>query len=171
MQKPESYVEIFLQPGELYFGDYATRIRTILGSCISITFWHPVKLIGGMTHIMLPERGNLGRKKEVVLDGKYADEAIRLMLSEIKSTGADPSEFQVKLFGGGDMFSKYTASDNQHIGTKNTIAAKQLLNEYGFLLHARHLGGHGHRSIIFDIWSGYVWVRHDGATPSLGLVK
>jgi len=160
MQKPESYIEIFLQPGELYFGDYSTRIRTILGSCISITFWHQVKLIGGMTHIMLPERGNAGSENDIILNGKYADEAVRLMLAEIKSTGTHPGEYQVKLFGGGDMFSHYNDPDRVHIGTKNSNAAKSLLKQYGFALHAKHLGGCGHRSIVFDIWSGYVWLRH-----------
>lgn len=160
MQKPESYIEIFLQPGELFFGDYATRIRTILGSCVSITFWHPIKLIGGMTHIMLPDRGGLKDSNENALDGKYANEAVKLMLTEIKSTGTHPREYQVKLFGGGDMFSKNPSLESEHIGYKNRLAAKSLLKEYGFLLHSKHSGGVGHRSIVFDIWSGYVWVRH-----------
>jgi chemotaxis protein CheD len=164
MQKPDSYIDIFLQPGEIFFGDNSTRIRTILGSCVSITFWHPTKLIGGMTHIMLPAR----RKRNLIgaqfLDGKYADEAVRLMLNEIECAGTHPREYQVKLFGGGDMFSKNTSSDQNHIGIKNTLAATELLNQYGFSLHAKHFGGLGHRSIIFDIWSGYVWVRHGVAS-------
>lgn len=160
MQRPESYIEIFLQPGEIFFGDSGTRIRTILGSCVSMTFWHPTKLIGGMNHIMLPERGGLKHNNEILLDGKYADEATKLMLKEIKNAGTHPSEYQVKLFGGGNMFSKNTILEKQHIGTKNMVAATNLLNRYGFSLHAKQLGGAGHRSIIFDIWSGYVWVRH-----------
>lgn len=164
MKKPDSFIEIFLQPGEVFFGDSTTRIRTILGSCVSITFWHPTKLLGGMTHIMLPQRGKLNPPNELVLDGKYADEAMRLILDEIKSAGTQPSEYQVKLFGGGDMFSKSPSSDKHHIGVKNTSAATALINQYGFLLHAKHFGGLGHRSIIFDVWSGYVWVRHSLAS-------
>ena len=166
MQKPESFIEIFLQPGEVFFGDSTTRIRTILGSCVSITFWHPIKLMGGMTHIMLPERGKLNHAHEFVLDGKYADEAMRLMLNEIKSAGTQPSEYEVKLFGGGDMFSKNTKKVKNLIGEKNAFAAIALLNQYGFLINAKHFGGLGHRSIIFDIWSGHVWVRHSPILPS-----
>jgi chemotaxis protein CheD len=164
MQKPDSYIEIFLQPGEIYFGDNTTRIRTILGSCVSMTFWHPTKLIGGMTHIMLPERGKRNRNDVQCLDGKYADEAVRLMLNEMACAGTHACEYQVKLFGGGDMFSKNNALDKHHIGVKNTLAATALLNQHGFSLHAKHFGGSGHRSIIFDIWSGYVWVRHSLAS-------
>ncbi len=160
MHKPESYIDIFLQPGEFFFGDSETRIRTILGSCVSMTFWHPINLVGGMTHIMLPTRGSEKHKDELTLDGKYADEALKLILSEIKKTGTHPREYQVKLFGGGDMFSKSTALEKQHIGIKNIIATKSLLEKNGFSLHAKHIGGLGHRNIIFDIWSGYVWVRY-----------
>ena len=48
MKKPDHVIEIFLQPGDFYFGGADTRIRTILGSCVSITMWHPTRLIGGM---------------------------------------------------------------------------------------------------------------------------
>jgi Chemotaxis protein; stimulates methylation of MCP proteins len=50
-------MEIFLQPGDWYFGDRDTRIRTLLGSCIAITIWHPRLLVGGMCHFLLPGRG------------------------------------------------------------------------------------------------------------------
>ncbi|MBL8511280.1 MAG: chemotaxis protein CheD, partial [Betaproteobacteria bacterium] len=52
-------MDIFLQPGEFYFGDADTRIRTLLGSCVSITMWHPTRRIGGMCHYMLPTRGRV----------------------------------------------------------------------------------------------------------------
>ena len=50
-------IDVFLQPGDFYFGEAGTRIRTLLGSCVAITLWHPILHIGGMCHIMLPERG------------------------------------------------------------------------------------------------------------------
>src|SRR5439155_18563598 len=50
MRKPTAYLEIFLQPGEWYFGDADTRIRTLLGSCVAITMWHPRRCLGGMCH-------------------------------------------------------------------------------------------------------------------------
>jgi len=47
-RKPAHGIEIALQAGELHFGNRNTRIRTLLGSCISITAWHPQLPIGGM---------------------------------------------------------------------------------------------------------------------------
>ena len=67
--------EVFLQPGGFYFGGGRTRISTLLGSCISITLWHPARRIGGMCHFMLPTRG---QPAGAPLDGRYADEALAL---------------------------------------------------------------------------------------------
>lgn len=157
MKKPSFVLEIFLQPGEYFFGDQDTRIRTILGSCVSVTVWHPKLLLGGMCHIMLPSRSGQAQGN---IDGKYADEAVELLLAEIKSAGTSAKEYQVKVFGGSDMFTHQKPTEALTIGQKNTQTVKALLNKNQFNIHAEHLGGSGHRYIIFDVWSGYVWVRH-----------
>ena len=54
MRMPDGVVEIFLQPGEWYFGDRHTRIRTVLGSCVSAVFWHPDRLDPAHRHHCLP---------------------------------------------------------------------------------------------------------------------
>ena len=48
--------EIFLNPGEYAFGTELDRIRTILGSCVAVTFWHPGLRLGAMCHYLLPAR-------------------------------------------------------------------------------------------------------------------
>jgi len=58
--------EIVLHPGDWWFGGGDTRARTVLGSCIAITLWHPQLRVGGMCHYMLPQRvapgsGKIGR--------------------------------------------------------------------------------------------------------------
>ncbi|HZW24987.1 MAG TPA: chemotaxis protein CheD [Gallionella sp.] len=157
MKKPAHTVEIFLQPGEVYFGERDTRIRTLLGSCVAVVMWHPDLLVGGMCHYMLPSRtGSMGGD----MDGRYADEAMELMLREIRIAGTWPGEYQVKLFGGGHMFSERQAASDAHVGAKNVEMARRLMRRHGFSSCAEHLGGNGHRNIFFDIWSGHVWVRH-----------
>lgn len=157
MRKPPHVIEIFLNPGEFYFGDRDTRIRTILGSCVSITLWHPRFLVGGMCHYMLPSRseGGMGRA-----DGKYADEAFGLLLDEVSRNGTALEDYEVKLFGGGNMFQQPTGARHGHIGTKNADAGRHLVKHHGLNLRSEHLGGAGHRTVLFDIWSGHVWVRH-----------
>lgn len=160
MKKPDHTIEIFLKQGDVYFGDRDTRIRTVLGSCVAITMWHPNLLVGGMCHYMLPSRLARGEK---ALDGKYADEALELMFKEIRQTRTRAEEYQVKLFGGGNMFSainKPRQPGEQHVGEKNAQACRELLKRHGLPIHAEHLGGNGHRNLIFNIRDGHVWMKH-----------
>lgn len=159
---PLQPLEIFLQPGDCYFGDRSTRIRTVLGSCVSMTFWHPRLLVGGMCHYMLPSRDNERRTgvSGPWPDGRYAEEAMVLLMREIDGVGASHREYQVKLFGGGNMFPDTRRKSDGHVGQRNVEMARQLVQQHGFSCVAEHLGGIGHRNIIFDVWNGDVWVRH-----------
>ncbi len=160
MHKPLHVIEIFLQPGELYFGDRDTRIRTVLGSCVSLTFWHPALLVGGMCHYMLSSRSTERRVISAqALDGRYADEAIAMMVKEVDAVGVPCREYQVKLFGGGNMF-PWRSNPVSHVGLKNVETAHKLVAKHGFNCVAKQLGGEGHRNVIFDVWSGDVWVKH-----------
>lgn len=155
---PLDVLEIFLQPGEFYFGDRATRIRTLLGSCVAIAIWHPLLRIGGMCHFMLPHRpyGRAGQD----LDGRYADEAVLLFLAELKRSRTLAADYRVKLFGGGRMFEHGRHGPRPtDISQRNVDAGRDLLASHGFGLHAQDLGGQGHRNVVFDLWSGDVWMR------------
>ncbi len=162
MRKPAHVREVFLNPGDFYFGGEETRIVTLLGSCISITVWHPVLHIGGMCHYLLPSHNTRGKKQN--LDGRYADEAIQLLLREIAGHHTRPLEYQIKIFGGGNMFPQYkdkhTDASPSDIGTRNIEAARRLLKEHGFPIHTEHVGDEGHRKLIFNLWDGNVWLRH-----------
>jgi chemotaxis protein CheD len=154
-------IDVFLQPGDFYFGEAGTRIRTLLGSCVAITLWHPVLHIGGMCHIMLPDRGGRSHPR---LDGRYADEAMALFLHELKTTKTSPQDYVVKLFGGGRMYAMRRSNakviDAMDVGQRNIAAARKLLHQNGFCVSAEHLAGDGHRNVIFDLISGDAWIRH-----------
>jgi len=154
-------IDIFLQPGEFYFGDSDTRIRTLLGSCVAITLWHTRLRIGGMCHYLLPQRRRT-RAPDVSeeLDGRYADEAVQMFLREIAQHGTRVGEYEAKLFGGGRMFSAARSGRFTDVPNQNMEAGRALLAAHGFTVHAEDLGGNGHRQIIFDVASGAVWVRH-----------
>lgn len=171
MIRPLHPIEIFLQPGDYYFADRDTRIRTVLGSCVSMTFWHPHLLVGGMCHYMLPGRGSERRVGDwPVLNGRFADEAIALLLKRMDRVGAPHQEYQVKLFGGGDMFPETNKNRDEmaRIGVQNVQAARRLTKKYGFTCVAEHLGGIGHRTVIFEVWNGEVWVKHSEVMPVVG---
>lgn len=157
--RPDNVFEIFLQPGDHYFGDEATRIRTVLGSCVSVVLWHPRERIGGMCHYMLPSRPRARGHGERP-DGRYGDEAIELLLADIERSGTRPRDYQAKIIGGGNMFPGSPAGTANLIGRRNVEAARRLVCAHGFVHVKGHLEGDGHRNVIFDVWSGDVWVRH-----------
>lgn len=157
MKTPDGTIDIFLQPGDVYFGDASTLIRTLLGSCVSITLWHPVLLIGGMCHYMLPSRA----RKTGPLNGRYADEAMALFLLDVARHNTVPEEYQVKLFGGGSMFpERHIKPGVADVALRNVEAAHSLVAKHNLNLMAQDLGLTGHRAVNFDIQSGHAWVRH-----------
>lgn len=180
MKSADSIIDIFLQPGDFYFGGRDTRIRTTLGSCVSITMWHPKLHIGGMCHYMLASTPNRCSDK---LDGKYGEDAIGMFFREAVRYNTAPDEYEYKIFGGGNMFpgsngaspcaaspSEQDIQNCRNVSCRNSNIGRALLKKYGLNVVAEHLGGIGHRNVIFEIWSGHVWVRQLPVLDRMGQV-
>lgn len=155
--------EIFLKPGEYALGDASCRIRTVLGSCISIALWCPVARLGAMSHCLLPSRGRAGvrqaRGLELLdLDAHYADEALCLMLHGLERRDVPAARCRAKIFGGGNMFPAQSAG-GVPVGRRNGEAARGLLQARGIEVVSESLFGDGHRQIVFDLATGDVWAR------------
>jgi chemotaxis protein CheD len=157
MTEQDDFREVFLQPGELFVADASFQIRTILGSCVSITLWHPEALVGGMSHFLLPTRGTVVPAHQ--MEGCYADEALAMMLKDLKAAGVNYKQCQAKIFGGGNMFPSHTQAGDMCVGQRNGEAARLLLQQHGIGLVTESLYGNGHRQVIFTISSGEVWSR------------
>ena len=150
----EAHKTVVLSAGDFYFGGGQTRISTLLGSCVSITLWHPRKRIGGMCHYMMTERE---RTADAALDGRYANEAFALFLHHVEKAGTRPSEYQAKLFGGANMF-RNSKGGGMDVGGRNVEYAHRLLDVAHIALVAEHVAGSGRRKLHFDVWSGDVWL-------------
>jgi len=149
-------MDVFLQPGEWFVGDARHRVRTVLGSCISMTLWDPLSRLGAMSHFMLASRG---RARPGALDGRYGDEALRLMVSALERRAVRTTRCEAKVFGGGDMFPGGRGGRGGAVGRRNGEAARALLAARGIALVSESLYGEGHRQIVFDIGTGDVWAR------------
>ena len=145
---------LFLQAGDFHFGSAPLQLATLLGSCVTVTLWQPRRQIGGMCHFLVPSRPKAG---SMVLDGHFANEAFALFDQAILKQGCRPEQFQAKLFGGGDMFPE--ANTRVNVGTRNIDAARALLKQRNIPLLAEHVGGAGHRKLIFDLSTGDVQMR------------
>ncbi|MDE0855394.1 MAG: chemotaxis protein CheD [Nevskia sp.] len=152
----DSAIDIFLQPGEYFVGDADFRVRTILGSCVSITLWAPLPRLGAMSHSLLASRARPGGEA----DSRYVDEALELMLAGLAQGGVRPKDCRAKVFGGGNMFPNQKAGGSgRSVGRSNGEAALALLQAKGIPIESQDLFGAGHRQIIFDIRTGDVWSR------------
>ena len=123
---------------------------------MAITFWHPRWKLGAMCHYVVPERPP---SETGPPDGKYAVDAIGMIAERFRSRGIPPEAFEVKLFGGGNMFPDLPMGKAQPIGEKNIEVGRRLLKEAGFQVLREDLAGLGNRTVIFDIQSGKVWIR------------
>lgn len=164
----DSAIEIFLDPGEYFVGDDNFVVRTLLGSCVSITLWHPGRKFGAMSHFLLstrptaPRQIQERRQRGTELDGKYADEVLMLMLRELRESDIPVEQCQAKVFGGGNMFPHRRQEDTLNIGKKNGETARMLLRSHGIPIVSEDLYGNGHREIVFNVKNGDVWMRQIG---------
>lgn len=161
-----NFIDVFLKPGEHFVGDADYRIRTLLGSCVSITLWHSKRRVGAMSHFLLPSRS---APSGGVLDGRYGEEVMQLMLTELSSVGIQAADCVGKIFGGGNMFPGQSRAEVRNVGLKNGEAARALLIAHQIPVVSESLFGIGHRQIIFDISKGDVWARQ--VRPSDPLLK
>jgi chemotaxis protein CheD len=156
MRRSKQAIDVFLQPGEFFVAEGACRIRTLLGSCVAITLWHPAKRIGAMSHFLLATRT---QRPVIELDGRYGEEAMLLMLRKLAHVDVKPMQCEAKLFGGGNMFPWHRPAHSPTVGEKNGAWAHRLLRTHGIRIVSESLFGEGHRQIIFDVASGHVWAR------------
>ena len=150
-------MEHFLHPGEVAFGGRQLRLRTLLGSCVALVFWHPQRLLGGMCHYMLPRRHG---RDLCDLNGRYAPDALALLFTFIRQAQARPEEFVVSVFGGGNMFPGVRRLGGVGIGELNVRAARRLIQAHGLRCATYHVGGQGYRNLVFDVANGGLQLNH-----------
>lgn len=112
---------LYLMPGQIYFGNEHAGVKTLLGSCVSVTLWHPHKHIGGMCHITLP-----GTDPDD-MNPKYAYGAINTFLKEIAAHKTRPQEYITQIYGGGKMTSVDDPASMRDIGNKNALKTLELI--------------------------------------------
>jgi len=159
--KPHSGEKVFLLPGQWYFGHTGATVKTLLGSCIAITLWHPRKGYGGMCHFLLPTRP---RHPDGGLDGRFGDEALELLAREVRKTGTRTQDYEVHLYGGADTMPDQ-ARVKFNIGERNVEKAWELIDQYGFQLQCVDVGGNEPRNVTIDLGNGQVVLKRGSAPP------
>jgi chemotaxis protein CheD len=153
--------DVYLKPGEIYISDKPAVVKTVLGSCISVTMFNARLRIGAICHGLLPECNEMNGCNCACIEGfRYVDCSIRRMLEELHSLGIVNDEIEIKMFGGADMFK--TIGDKTraiNVGEKNIRTALKVLGESNLRLAASDTGGSKGRQIVFIPNTGEVFVK------------
>ncbi len=153
---------LVLMPGQMHIGTHVSNLRTLLGSCVAITLWHPTRRIGGMCHFLLPSRT---RRAGEPADGRYGDEAVEAMVASIKALRTAPEEYVAHLYGGADTMSGVSAA-RFNIGERNIEQGWSLIDRFGFRLDGVDVGEDIPRMVALSLATGAVAMRRGtGSAP------
>lgn len=145
--------KIYLKPGELVIMDEPMIVTTVLGSCISVTMFHPQTGTAAICHAMMPS--GYGS-----VSFKYVDASIHHMVKWFVHRKIQMGKIQVKLFGGADMFkSDDSFSRNISIGRQNISVATCCLKGYGLVPAVSDVGGMKGRKLVFRSDTGIVFLK------------
>ncbi len=129
-----------------------------LGSCVALCLHDPETGLGGLCHIVLPNRG-FGRADDP--PSKFADSAVSWLAARMVERGANRSRLVAKIAGGASLFSAKNAATS-NIGQRNIEAVRSALEACGIPLVAEHVGGSVPRTIVFRPGDGRLEVSFAG---------
>jgi len=153
--------DVYLKPGDIFISDKPSVVKTVLGSCISVTMFSSRLRIGSICHGMLPECNEMKGSNCICIERiRYVDCSIRKMLEELHSMGILNDEIEVKMFGGADMFNAIRSKHNIiNVGEQNIKAAFKIMGDSNLRLAASDIGGSRGREIIFIPNTGEVFLK------------
>ncbi|QDU95427.1 chemotaxis protein CheD [Lignipirellula cremea] len=131
--------------------------RAVLGSCIGLVLYHPLRRIGAMAHIVLPDG-----KDRSGPPGKFADSAYPEMMRLLGQHGVGRVGLVAKLAGGASMFG---GGGPLQIGEANYSAVKAILQSAQVPITGEHARGGKGRRITLDSSTGQVQVEIAGNPP------
>lgn len=147
--------KLFLYPAALYADREPTQVVTILGSCVAVCLWDPVRKIGGINHFMLPLWNGEG-----LASPRYGNIAIDKLIEQMTELGSRKKNLKAKVFGGGEVLEIQNASFN--IGLRNIEMGINQLQEHNIPIISKSVGGKFGRKILFYTGTGEVRMKYVG---------
>lgn len=141
-----------VQPGQVVVSAEARSFVTIVGSCVTVCVYDPVRRAGGLNHFLLP--GPAGNAQST----RYADGAMRKLIEQMVALGAAQERLVAKIFGGASVLGDGHAT-GRRLGSENARLAFSMLAEAGIPVVAEDVCGTRGRKVIFHADTGDTWVR------------
>ncbi|WP_394222893.1 chemotaxis protein CheD [Alteromonas gracilis] len=151
---------VVLHAGELLFGKGDKTVSTVLGSCVSVTLFHPKLKYSGICHFALPYPKN---KDKDEFDPRYGSACFALFQLNAKKLHVKLNEFDANIIGGGNMFDDPTntfidSSERDTVGERNARMALEQATKLQLNIQSIDVGEFGYRKLIFDTKTGELTV-------------
>jgi chemotaxis receptor (MCP) glutamine deamidase CheD len=138
---------LYVEPGQLLVCAEPKRLRTILGSCVSVCLYDPHNRIGGMNHFMLPRAPQGGGA-----GFRYGDAAMPALLERMERLGCEPRQLCAHVYGGAKVLT--AISGMTHLGQGNVDFALDWLDERRITIVSSGVLGTWARRLDLDVASG-----------------
>lgn len=162
----ENLPGISIQPGQLYLARSPAILRTILGSCVGVTFWSARLQAGALCHGVLPRCPPHTTGEE---GHRYVDFSIRYLAEQFDALGVARQELDIKVFGGADVLPVSMAAPcRPTVGAMNCEVALEALAAEGLRVEASDLGGTRGRTLRFHTGTGEVLLQRLSRLPGAG---
>jgi chemotaxis protein CheD len=136
----------------------AELVTYSLGSCLGITVYDPVKKVGGLLHIMLPD-SKINAVKAVQVPFMFVDTGVPRLFQAVYNLGGDRGRLAVKVAGGAQLLDEQGVFN---IGHRNYESLKGLMARNGMSVHAYDVGGLSSRTLRLDLTTGNVTIKTPG---------
>lgn len=118
----------YLFPGQYVIYREPCLVTTILGSCVAVALFDPVKRISGLNHYLLPKPGSSSGAENF----RYASFSTPAMFEAMMGAGAARERLQAKVYGGARVLDQLNLGES--IGRQNIDCALEFLKEKTFPL-------------------------------------
>lgn len=136
--------EVTLYIGGVHASEEPALIKTLLGSCISVCLFDPVKRVGGMNHFMLPRGGGNGGGADAPRFGVHAMDCL---IGAMMKVGGDRRRFVAKVFGGAHVLDIRESANG--VPQQNIEFIRGFLEREGFAVLSEDVGGYHPRHVLF----------------------
>jgi chemotaxis protein CheD len=140
-----------------------TLVTHSLGSCVGLVLHDPAVGVAGMLHSMLPT-SKTDPSKAMDRPAMYTDTGAQLLLQEVFDRGATRAHLVARIAGAA---SRLDTNDIFRIGERNYAVLRRVLWRNGILIAAEDVGGSSSRTVTFEVGTGRMFVKSDGAVREL----
>lgn len=154
--------QYYLMANEGVISKEPSKVTTVLGSCVSATFYDPVRKWGGLFHALLPRMADYTRNsnKSMELPWRYVDTSIEAMVKKFRDMGSPPDKLQIKIFGGAEvLIPSEERREPKSVGMQNVKAALDTFQRLDLRIVASDVGGKRGRKIIYFTHTGEVLLK------------